>query len=89
MKDGQSRGGTPHSREGTPASPWKGKAKSASIPPSGPSGYNKKFVRKTPQLSEKELAEYRAAGRCFNCGKEGHMSRNCPDNDASGKLKIA
>jgi hypothetical protein len=26
------------------------------------------------------VAEYRAAGRCFNCGQEGHMSRNCPDN---------
>ena len=80
-RDGQSRGGTPYSREGTPAGPWKGKFKNVSVPPSGPSSNNKKFVRKGPQLSEKEIAEYRAAGRCFNCGKEGHMSRNCPDSN--------
>ena len=30
-----------------------------------------------PQLSEKEQAEYWATGRCFNCGEEGHISRNC------------
>ena len=29
------------------------------------------------QLSDKEKTEYRAAGRCFNCGEEGHISRNC------------
>ena len=80
-RDGQSRGGTLYPREGTPASSWKGKSKSVSVPPGGPSGYNKKYARKTPQLPEKELAEYQAAGHCFNCGKEGHMSRNCPDND--------
>ena len=80
-RDGQSRGGTPYPREGTPASSWKGKSKSISTPPNGPAGYSKKFTHKTTQLSEKELAEYRAAGRCFNCGKEGHMSRNFPDND--------
>jgi hypothetical protein len=29
-------------------------------------------------LSAKDRNEYRAAGRCFNCGETGHMSRNCP-----------
>ena len=80
-KDGQSRGGEFNSREGTPASSSKGKSKSGSAPPNGPSNYGKNPARKTPQLSEKELAEYRAAGRCFSCGKEGHMSRNCPDKE--------
>ncbi|KAF8814263.1 hypothetical protein BYT27DRAFT_7070270, partial [Phlegmacium glaucopus] len=28
-------------------------------------------------LTEKEMAELRAAGRCFNCGEEGHISQNC------------
>ena len=69
---GPSRGNTPHSRSGTPAE--KGKSKSGSAPPS----QNNKSKR--TQLSDKEKAEYRAAGRCFACGKEGHMSRNCPDN---------
>ena len=80
MVDSQ-KGGNSYSREGTPAGSEKGKSKSGSAPPSGPSNYHKKPARKTPQLSEKELAEYRAAGRCFNCGQVGHLSRNCPDKD--------
>lgn len=31
-----------------------------------------------PTLSEKEKAEWRADGHCFNCDDTGHMSRNCP-----------
>ncbi|KAG5645610.1 hypothetical protein H0H81_008926, partial [Sphagnurus paluster] len=31
-----------------------------------------------PRLSQKDEDEYRAAGRCFECGETGHMSRNCP-----------
>ena len=70
---------TPHSREGTPAG--KGKSRHGSAPPNHSHRDNNRFQsRKKPQLSDKELAEYRAAGRCFNCGKEGNMSRNCPDN---------
>jgi hypothetical protein len=32
------------------------------------------------QLSDKDKAEYRAAGKCFVCGEVGHMSRSCPKN---------
>ena len=79
--DGPSRGNAPKSREGTPAGTERGRSKSGSMPPHASAHHHGKFhARKTPQLSDKEKAEYRAAGRCFNCGKEGHMSRNCPDN---------
>ena len=79
--DGQSRGNTPQSRGGTPGE--RGKSTGGSAPPSNyrpNKTYDNSNVRKTRLLSDKEKAEYRAAGRCFNCGKEGHMSRNCPDN---------
>lgn len=29
-------------------------------------------------LTEEDKAKYRAEGRCFKCGKQGHLSRNCP-----------
>ena len=76
--EGPSRLNTPRPREGTPthSSVSKGKSRSGTAPP-----YNNRFQpQRTRQLSDKEKAEYRAAGKCFGCGKEGHMSRNCPDN---------
>lgn len=34
--------------------------------------------RDTPRLSDAEIAERKASGRCFNCHETGHMSQNCP-----------
>ena len=73
----QRQGSNHRPRDGTHAR--KGSSKNGSVPPNG--SHNNKFhARKTRQLSDKEKAEYRADGRCFGCGKEGHISRNCPDN---------
>jgi hypothetical protein len=33
------------------------------------------------QLTEKEMGELRAAGRCFNCEETGHISQNCPNKN--------
>ncbi|HEV7736302.1 MAG TPA: hypothetical protein VGO47_02875 [Chlamydiales bacterium] len=30
-------------------------------------------------LNREEVEQLRAEGRCFNCKKEGHNARNCPD----------
>ena len=39
---------------------------------------------KGPQRTDKELAEFRKAGKCFRCANVGHLSRNCPSRNGSG-----
>ena len=78
-REGSQRGSTSHSQSGT--STGKGKFKSGSVPPNAHQ-HRPSQPWWTPQLSDKEKSEYRAARRCFSYGKEGHMSRNCPDNAA-------
>jgi hypothetical protein len=34
------------------------------------------------KLSEEERKDYRDKGLCYKCGGEGHLARNCPENDA-------
>ena len=68
----------PYSRDG--ATSERTTSKNGSVPPNRHFNNHRHTHRKRPILSDKEKAEYRAAGRCFGCGKEGHMSRNCPDN---------
>ncbi len=34
-------------------------------------------IRKATTEDEKQ--KYRTEGRCYNCGKQGHLSQNCPD----------
>ena len=30
-------------------------------------------------MTDAEREKYRSEGRCFNCGRQGHLSRLCPD----------
>ncbi|KAJ3816255.1 hypothetical protein F5880DRAFT_1619564 [Lentinula raphanica] len=40
---------------------------------------NSKPHNQRRELTDKEKDEYRASGRCFRCGVQGHMSRQCPE----------
>ena len=42
------------------------------------SGSSSKKSVKFADLTDKEMAQLRAEGKCFNCKETGHMSRNCP-----------
>ena len=41
------------------------------------------------KLSEGEKKKRQAEGRCFTCGRQGHMSRACPKKRESEKAKSA
>ena len=41
-------------------------------------------ARKATTKEEKKL--YREKGRCFECGKQGHLARTCPDKKAKARV---
>ena len=48
------------------------------LPPRDPNAMDMSaVVRKA--TSDKEKEEYRKTGRCFECGKQGHLARGCPN----------
>ena len=72
------------------AQPFKKRQQSGNPPPrasgSGNSDFAKKKSVKFADLTEKEMAQLRAEGKCFNCKETGHLSRNCPrKNNITGK----
>ena len=36
--------------------------------------------------TEEEKRQYREKGRCFKCGKQGHLARNCPDKRTRARV---
>jgi hypothetical protein len=41
----------------------------------------------SPSNLPKDTKKQRAEGRCFNCNKQGHISRNCPDKKDKPKAQ--
>ena len=69
-------------RQGPAGSAEKHASSRRPTPQASGSGNGKPAPRKTVQftgLSEKEMAQLRADGKCFLCKEQGHMSRNCPN----------
>jgi hypothetical protein len=49
-----------------------------SQPPCNNFSNNNLNVKKSNSLSEKEMVELQAAGKCFQCKETGHVAWNCP-----------
>jgi len=53
------------------------------LPPQNNDAMDTSVVRKATMEKEKE--EYRRTGRCFHCGKQGHLVCDCPSKPAHAR----
>ena len=68
--------GKPHSGGGGPRAPFAAREGPRPLP-------------RIPHLSEAQVREYMAAGKCFNCAKTDHSSRSCPGRKVGPDGKLA
>jgi Zinc knuckle len=77
----QRHAGSSQQRSGS-SKPFRGQSQSRhSTPQAGSSSKSNSAQKKSVQftgLSEKDMAQLRAEGKCFSCREVGHVSRNCP-----------
>jgi len=67
---------------------WRGQGNRAQppcprLPPRNEDAMDLSVIRKATTNKEKE--EYRRTGRCFHCGKQGHLARDCPSKPARAR----
>jgi hypothetical protein len=63
-----------------------GQGSNRSFPPCDPNAMDTSAtVRKA--ITEADKQKHREQGRCFECSKQGHIARNCPDRKA--RIKVA
>ena len=51
----------------------------ARLPPQDPNAMDTSAGAARKAMTKEEKRQYREKGRCFECGKQGHLARNCPD----------
>jgi len=67
---------------------WRGQGNRAQpprprLPPRNDDAMDLSVIRKA--TTDKEKEEYRRTGRCFQCGKQGHLARDCPSKPACAR----